>query len=379
MTLELREIKGVDEIERSAWDALVDPDYPFMHHAFLSALELTGDVSEDTGWSPCHRVLMEQNTLVGFLPGFDKTHSYGEYIFDWQWADVWERAGQVYYPKQISAIPYTPSTGPRLVLADHIAPERALELVSHSIRAHGGSGWHLLFPGHAETRLWQQYFPELLMRHGMQYHWFNRGYETFDAFLDLMTSKRRKEVRRERRKVAEQGITLHCLDGEGIDEAAITHFYRCYQITYFERGQSPYLSDAFFKRLLATMPEHLMLVQARVGERPIAAALYFKGETTLYGRYWGSEVHADSLHFEACYYQGIEYCIRHGFTRFDPGTQGEHKIARGFEPITTYSLHWLRDARFYQAVADFLERERAVMDDVRGEAAQALPFKVASP
>ena len=375
MTLELREIKGVTEIDPVCWDVLVDRDYPFLRHAFLYALEQSGDVSADTGWVPRHVTLWQSGRLVGFLVHYDKYHSWGEYVFDWQWADVWEQAGQAYYPKLLSAVPYTPSQGPRLVLAEGIDPHVARVLVADHLQRADRSGAHLLFPEGEEAACWQAAWPSLLLRLGVQYHWQDRDYGTFDDFLATLTSKRRKEVRRERRKVAEQGITLHWIEGESLEQASLEHFYRCYRMTYLERGQTPYLSLDFFERLMKTLPDNIVLMQARVDGQPIAAALYLKGVDTLYGRYWGSEVHADCLHFEACYYQGIDYCLAHGLSRFDPGTQGEHKLVRGFEPVLTRSLHWLKDSRFHQAVGDFLSRERPAVEQRVALAREALPFR----
>ncbi|OHV10638.1 GNAT family N-acetyltransferase [Kushneria phosphatilytica] len=376
MTLELREIGAMADIDRAQWNALTGLDYPFLRHEFLEALESSGAATAETGWIPRHLTLWQSDRLVGVLPHYDKDHSFGEYIFDWQWADAWERAGGSYYPKQLSAIPFTPCQGPRLHLADEVAADQAIRLLVEHLERQRPETWHLLFPETREAGEWQSVWSTLLERHGMQYHWFNRAYDDFDTFLATMTSKRRKELRRERRKVAEQGLCMRRLQGSEISEADLAAFYRCYQMTYLEHGQRGYLNYEFFSRVLETMPEALVLVQAMYGEQPVAAALCFQGRDTLYGRYWGSEVEADCLHFETCYYQGIEHCILQGLHRFDPGTQGEHKVPRGFEPIVTRSLHWIRHPRFRDAIGDFLSRERPMVAERMQEARELLPFKV---
>ncbi|RKR04317.1 hypothetical protein C7446_1522 [Kushneria sinocarnis] len=375
MTLELREIGAMADIDRTQWNALTGSDYPFLRHEFLEALESSGAATAETGWRPRHLTLWQSERLVGVLPHYDKEHSFGEYIFDWQWADAWERAGGSYYPKQLSAIPFTPCHGPRLCLAAEVEPAEAIARVSEYLERQPPETWHLLFPGEPEAHAWHSAWPDLLERHGMQYHWFNRSYDNFDAFLGKMTSKRRKELRRERRKVAEQGLWMRRLQGSEIGEEDLAAFYRCYQITYLEHGQRGYLNFEFFTRILETMPEALVLIQALHGEQPVAAALCFQGSNTLYGRYWGSEVEADCLHFETCYYQGIEHCVARGLSRFDPGTQGEHKVPRGFEPIATRSLHWIRHPQFRDAVEDFLSRERPMVAERMNEARELLPFK----
>lgn len=376
MTFEVRDINALAEIDAAQWNALTGPDYPFLRHEFLEALERSGAVSPHTGWTPKHVTLWQGERLVGILPRYLKDHSRGEYVFDWQWADAFERAGGRYYPKQLSAVPFTPATGPRLALAEDIDADRALGALALHLEAAAFESWHLLFPDEESAVRWQRVWPSLLQRESIQYHWFDRGYDDFDGFLATMTSKRRKEVRRERRLVADQGLTMRRLAGREIDEAALESFYRCYQITYLEHGQRGYLNYEFFRLLLERMPASLLLVQALdQTSRPVAAALCLRGSTTLYGRYWGSEVEASCLHFETCYYQGIEYCLEAGLERFDPGTQGEHKIARGFEPTSTRSLHWLAHEGLRDAVADFLGRERQALDEVRGHMVEMLPFR----
>ncbi|MBE0488853.1 MAG: GNAT family N-acetyltransferase [Halomonas sp.] len=383
--LVLQALPAIEAVPAAAWNALVGNDHPFLRHEFLLALEASGSVSPATGWVPRHLTLWQGEALVGVMPYYLKHHSFGEYVFDWSWADAWERVGGRYYPKGLTAIPYTPAPGPRLALAEGIDPLAARQLLATAWERGGEesaggvasplSSWHLLFAENAEVAAWQEACPKLLARHGVQFQWRDAGYGNFEGFLAAMTSKRRKAIRRERRIVADQGLTLHRLEGEAIDAGALEHFFRCYEITYLERGRHGYLNLDFFRRLRATMPEALLLVQARLGGKPVAAALCLQGARTLYGRYWGSEVMADCLHFEACYYQGIEHCLARGLALFDPGTQGEHKLARGFAPRLLTSLHHIADPRLRDPVARFCAEERARVKAYCGAAREVLPFR----
>ncbi|MGM0784990.1 MAG: GNAT family N-acetyltransferase [Pseudomonadota bacterium] len=373
--LVLKELPAIEAVSAAAWNALVDDDHPFLRHEFLHALEASGAVSAATGWVPRHLTLWQGDDLVGTMPHYHKHHSFGEYVFDWAWADAWERAGGRYYPKGLTAIPFSPVPGPRLSLAPGVDSRAARETLAAAWEKGELSSWHLLFAEDTEVDAWLAVRAELLVRHGVQFQWRDAGFGDFEGFLGSMTSKRRKVIRRERRRVAEQGLALHRLTGEAIDAPALEHFYRCYEITYLERGRHGYLNLDFFRRLHAAMPDSLVLVQARLDGRPVAAALCLQGERTLYGRYWGSEVVADCLHFEACYYQGIEHCLERGLTTFDPGTQGEHKVTRGFAPRRLRSLHHIGDPAFRDAVARFCAEERAHLDAYCRAAEQALPFK----
>ena len=375
-------LSRICEVTASQWDALVKADQPFLQHGYLNALEASGSVDEATGWVPSHLVVWQGQKLVGAMPLYRKYHSYGEYVFDWGWADALERAGGRYYPKALSAIPYTPVPGQRSLIAPDVDCCAVLEALLQGLQAFCQqeelSSWHLLFGDAAEVTAWQRQWPALIPREGVQFQWHDDGYGNFDGFLAAMTSKRRKMIRRERRLVADQGITLHRLVGEDISPQALAHFYRCYTITYHERGRPPYLNLAFFQRLSLAMPEALMLVQARLEGRPVAAALYLRGTKALYGRYWGSEIVADCLHFEACYYQGIEYCLENGLTLFDPGTQGEHKLVRGFHPQRLCSLHYVAHPGLAAGVAQFCQEEGIQVAAYRASAHEALPFKASS-
>ncbi len=377
MTLSFRYIDSIDEVSPKQWDGVLGSDYPFLRHAFLAALERSGATNRNSGWQPRHLLLEDKGTLVGHLPLYLKSHSYGEYVFDWSWADAYRRNGLAYYPKLLCAIPYTPATGPRLsLLPDYEAADIQTGLVAELIAQSEllASSLHVLFPLEAESALWSP----LSERVGAQYHWFNRGYGSFDDFLDSFSSRKRKSLRRERRRVAEQGVSLRCIDGTAISAALWSFFYHCYQMTYAKRsGHGGYLNEAFFVELGQSMPEQLLMVVAERDGSPIAAALNFKDKQTLYGRYWGCIEEVECLHFEACYYQGIDYCISEGLQRFDPGAQGEHKIQRGFEPVQTRSRHWIVDERFRLAIDHFLQEETPAIADYLDDARRLLPFKQA--
>ncbi|MDR5884568.1 GNAT family N-acetyltransferase [Vreelandella janggokensis] len=379
VSLSVAVLSAMEAVSASQWDALVDADQPFLRHAFLHALEASGSVGPATGWQPCHLTVWKGAQLVGAMPLYEKHHSYGEYVFDWGWADAFERAGGHYYPKALSAVPFTPVPGARALVAQDADTDVVYAALSQGWREqcqrHDLSSWHLLFAGTSEVEVWQAQCPELISREGVQFQWRDRDFGDFDGFLAALTSKRRKMIKRERRLVADQGLEVVRLVGEQITPADLTHFYRCYAITYQERGRPPYLAQDFFTRIYNAMPESLLLVQARLDGRPVAAALYFRGAQTLYGRYWGSEVVADCLHFEACYYQGIEFCLEQGLTLFDPGTQGEHKLLRGFAPQRVRSLHYLAHPGLANAVATFCREEGQQVAAYRDAAFAALPYK----
>lgn len=372
-----RLVDSIEAVSAADWDAVLASDYPFLRHAFLSALESSGATTRDSGWQPQHLLIEHDGALIGHMPLYLKYHSYGEYVFDWSWADAWHRNGLEYYPKLLSAIPYTPATGPRLSLASDCDIPALREAVGRFLceqAGETGSSLHVLFTSEGEDGYWQQ--AGLSRRIAPQYHWFNRNYDSFDDFLATFSSRKRKSLRRERRLVAEAGVTLQRIEGRDITAQHWRHFYHCYQMTYTKRsGHGGYLNQAFFESLGKSMPEHLLMVLAERDGDAIACALNFHDSETLYGRYWGCIREVECLHFEACYYQGIEYCIERGLRRFDPGAQGEHKIQRGFEPVETRSRHWIVDERFREAVERFLQDEAPHIERYLGDARQLLPFK----
>ncbi|MEE2731059.1 MAG: GNAT family N-acetyltransferase [Pseudomonadota bacterium] len=349
---------------------------PFFCSAFLGALEESGCVTPAQGWQPCHVWIEDQGEPVFFLPLYSKTHSWGEFVFDQSWASAYHRHGLNYYPKLVSAIPFTPSQGPRWWVKPGADESRLWTLAKDHIelllRDGRASSWHLLF---SERRALPVPDTTALVRRDTQFHWRNQGYADFDDFLAQMKSRKRKSMRRERSKVLEQGVTLQRRLGHELAEKDWIEFYACYCNTYHERGMSPYLTLDFFLRVGTALAHNIMMVQAHRHGSLVAAAICFFDDTTLYGRHWGALQEVDCLHFEACFYQGIEFCIERGLQHFDPGTQGEHKLLRGFEPVPTQSWHWIAHSAFRDAIADFLQAEIEHTERYREQAAEYLPFR----
>lgn len=380
-----RLLESIHEIDARIWNGLFDPGesdtpYPFMRHEFLAALEDSGCTETETGWQPQHLILENaEGEIIAAMPLYLKHHSYGEYVFDWSWADAYRRNGLHYYPKLLSAAPFTPATGARLAVAEAVDKTAVIERITGFLdqhcEQHRLSGWHLLFLPAAETQRWQD--AGNLTRAGCQFHWFNRDYRNFDDFLATFNSRKRKSVKKERRGVSDAGVTLSRLVGDEIQTTDWDRFYQFYHTTYLKRsGGTGYLNREFFDAIATHMGDQILMVNAqREGEGVIASALCFFDERQLYGRYWGCRKEVPGLHFEACYYQGIEFAIERGLQVFDPGAQGEHKIQRGFEPTLTYSQHWLAEPAFHEAVADFLRRETPGIEAYRDDCASYLPFR----
>lgn len=368
----------VSEIPAEDWNRLCGTDYPFLRHEFLLALEESGSTSSDSGWQPCHLAVRRKGKLIAVMPLYLKNHSYGEFVFDWGWASAYQRCRLPYYPKLVTAIPFIPATGPRIGLAKGEVQEKIIPILFEAITKISqqleASSWHVLFP--EDGMAGQLKNTGLMRRSDCQFHWFNRDYGSFDDFLADCNSRKRKNLRRERRRVQEQQLTLRVWPGPEVSPAKWDFFYRCYQVTQVRRsGHGGYLHPDFFQRIAGTMAEHLVLITAEHEGQDIAAALCLRSQDTLYGRYWGALQDFDCLHFETCYYQGIEYCIKEGLQRFDPGAQGEHKIQRGFVPVETHSCHWIAHPDFREAIADFLVRETEHMADYRKAARKRLPFR----
>lgn len=371
---ETRILESLTNVEAGEWNALVHrcgEDHPFLRHEFLHALHEAGCASEHTGWLPQYITVWQKGLLEAAMPLYLKRHSYGEYVFDWAWADAYHRAGLEYYPKLLSAIPFSPITGPRLLAADEahrtMLVRTAIELAEQT------SSLHVLFPRDTEAEILRS--AGMMVRLGVQFHWHNEGYDSFDAFLEELSSAKRKKIRQERRKVAEAGVQMRRLVGREISDEHWRFFARCYESTYNQHGSTPYLNLAFFRRLGETMPESILLVLAERDGKPVASALNLFSATTLYGRYWGAVGHVPLLHFEACYYQAIEFCIERGIKVFEGGAQGEHKLARGFRPVQTCSTHWLKHPRFATAVEQFLKSETTGMSDYMDELNERMPFR----
>ncbi len=374
----LRFIASIDAVPAAQWNRIAATDYPFVRHEFLQALEHSGATTAATGWQVAHAVVYRHGVPVAFMPMYRKGHSYGEYVFDHAWAGAYHRHGMEYYPKLVAAIPFTPVTGPRLCVADGVNEATVLRHLVDGIGTlldeGGGSSWHVLFPRQALAESLVD--SGLLLRRGVQFHWHNRGYRDFDDFLERFSSRKRKAVRRERARVAEQGLTLTTYSGAEITTEHWDHFFTFYQLTYAKRsGHGGYLNRSFFERLGTVMADQLVLVMARHDGREVGGALSLRDQHNLYGRYWGCTREFDNLHFEACYYRGIEYCIEHGLSRFDSGAQGEHKIQRGFEPCDTWSCHWIAHPGFRQAIERFLVEDGAEVERYRQAARELLPFK----
>ena len=377
---------SIADISAAVWDGLFDSENPFVKHAFLLALEQSGCANAESGWQAQHMVLKQDEEPLAVMPLYAKNNSYGEFVFDWGWAEAYQRHGLNYYPKLVTAIPFSPVAGPRVgVVAGCDANEvfRALlDAIRQLADSHHYSSWHLLFPG---LRL-QAALLEMkddgafLHREAVQFHWFNRDYRSFDDFLAGLRSSRRKNIKRERRMVVEQGISVQRKTGMDISDEEWRGFYHCYQSTYLKRsGHSGYLNRAFFDQLRETMPDQLMLVVARRDGEIVACSLFLYDNARLYGRYWGALQDVSCLHFEACFYQGIEFCIQHGIRKFDPGTQGEHKLMRGFEPVKSASYHWIANQQFRLAIADFLNHEKRSTDQYKQQAETYLPYRKDQP
>lgn len=377
MQIEL--IHSLTEVDALSWNALAGDRYPFLRHEFLSALEQSGAVSAKTGWSPHHLLAIENNQLLAVMPLYLKQHSRGEYVFDQQWANAYGQSGLAYYPKWLTAVPFTPCLGPRIAVKSSVDASAAVSSLINTVQAlsrqHDISSWHCLFPEPAQLALFKSL--GLSIREDVQFQWLNKGYRDFNDFLDTLTAGKRKMIRRERRKAADQSIELQQIIGAEADERQWQEFYQFYAMTYLKKGSQPYLSPAFFQICAATMGRQMLLVLAVKNQQYVGAALSFIGADTLYGRYWGCYEEYDALHFEACYYQGLDYCLEHGLQRFDSGAQGEHKIARGFEPVSTYSAHWLKNNAFAEAVESFLSQEKQQIALYKQDAARYLPFKKA--
>jgi uncharacterized protein len=369
----LRVADSLAGVPAAQWNALAAGN-PFLRHEYLHALLETGCAGARTGWQPQFLLLERAGTLAGAMPLFVKTHSRGEYVFDWAWADAYARHGLAYYPKLLCAVPFTPVRGPRLLAADVAAREVLAGGALAAAREF--SSLHVLFAPQAEAALLER--RGMLLRRTVQFHWRNAGYADFDDFLARLSRQRRKNIRQERRRVREAGITFRWLQGTEIGARDWEFFYRCYANTYAAHGNRPYLSQEFFLRIGAAMPENLLLVVAERGGAPIAAALDVMSGDALYGRYWGALEHVPLLHFEACYYQAIEFAIARGLARFEGGAQGEHKLFRGLMPEETLSAHWLAHPRFARAIEDYLAREAQGIAQYVNELHEHTPFKVTS-
>ena len=367
---EIRILESLSGIAPEDWNALAG-EHPFLRHEFLHALHETGCAAERTGWLPQYITCWRDGRIRGALPLYLKAHSYGEYVFDWAWADAYQRSGLRYYPKLLSAVPFSPVTGSRLLAADAGTQSRLIDAALDAAR--DVSSLHILFPAENEAQALAA--AGLQLRRSVQFHWLNRDYRDFDAFLADLSSSKRKKIRQERRRVAEAGVTFRRLVGADITDEDWRFFARCYEGTYRAHHSSPYLNLAFFRRIGETMPDNLLLIVAELHGKPLASALNVFSRDTLYGRYWGAVGHVPMLHFETCYYQALEFCIERGIGVFEGGAQGEHKLARGFLPCETWSAHWLKHPEFSDAVQRFLAKESAGIERYVDELNERSPFR----
>ena len=375
--MQLRLLEGMHAIPASTWNALAGKQ-PFLQHAFLAALEDAGCVGGQTGWQPLHAVLEDGHGLQAAMPLYAKTHSWGEYVFDWAWAEAYQRHGLPYYPKLLVACPFTPVPGSRLLAADDSARAVLGQSLQALAQQSNLSSVHLLFATDAERAVVQQ--QGWMARAGVQFHWQNRPQQpwlSFEEFLSDLQRDKRKKIQQERRKVSDAGVHFEVREGHDIREADWDFFYECHQRTYAAHGGSPYLTRAFFQALADTQAEHWLMFVATLGSERVATSLLAidRQQGVAWGRYWGCTRAISCLHFEACYYQPLAWCIANGFQRFEGGAQGEHKIARGLLPSPTGSAHWLAHPAFASAVADFLARERGGMDHYLDELNDRNPLK----
>jgi uncharacterized protein len=368
---------SIHELDPGAWNALGAAANPFTRHEFLAALERNHCVGARTGWLPRYLTLSDEAGLAGAVASFVKSHSYGEFVFDFAWAKAYERIGRRYYPKLTLAAPFTPATGPRLLVRADLdrsaLAARLLAALEQHAQGHGLSSVHALFLDEAaraacEQRGW-------LLRRDCQFHWSNRGYASFEDYLGSFTAEKRKKAKRERRRVADAGVRFETRMGGELDAPLLARIYELHRDTFLRHGHEPYLTHAFFSEITRTLPESLMVKLAVRGTTVVAAAVFFLSAEALFGRYWGAAADYHSLHFETCYHQGIEFCIERGLARFEPGTQGEHKVSRGFEPALTWSAHYIADPQFRAAIADYLAQEGAAVQAYAHEVQSHVPYR----
>jgi len=372
-----RQHTRIDQLDRQAWNGLEGTDVPFLRREFLAALEHTGCVGPGTGWTPAYITLHDDAGLAAAAPAFIKSHSYGEFVFDFSWAEAYAHFGRTYYPKLSVCVPFTPATGARLLvragLDGPLIRRRLARAIEEFVAEQRLSSAHALFFDEPAREAFEQ--SGWLLRRDCQFHWTNQNFTDFDQYLATFTAEKRKKARRERRRVHEAGIHFDTRFGSDISAALLDTVYRFHRATFLRHGHEPYLSREFFSEISRTMGETLMFKIAMHQSKPVAAAVFFWCQEALYGRYWGAAEEHHSLHFETCYHQGIEFCIERGIRRFEPGTQGEHKVARGFAPTLTWSAHYIGDRRFRSAVRDYLVREGAAVDAYATQVGEHVPYR----
>ena len=372
---------SIEEISKKEWDSLLnDINYPFLKHDFLQLLESTSCVGAKTGWIPLHVTISKGNSLLAGMPLYLKSHSQGEFVFDHSWANAFYQHGLDYYPKLVSSIPHTPASGPRLLIKDGENKKELFEMIKEGVKniaaKNNISSWHILFPREEEVDFYDD--SNLSIRKNAQFIWFNENFKNFEDYVNSFRARHRKNVRKERNKIIEQELIIETFSGENLNYDLLNKFYKFYLSTNIKRsGFSGYLTKQFFLNFPATLFKNLVIVFAKKksNDEMVGGSLFFRDDQNLYGRYWGCIEEFDCLHFECCYYQGIDYCIKNKLKKFDPGVQGEHKIKRGFAPTETYSAHWIADERFSEAIEDFVTKEERHINYYLEDAKKLLPFK----
>ncbi len=365
-------ISSINEIAADEWDALTDGT-PLLSHAFLSALENSGSVGNGTGWMPHPLIVTQNNRLVGAMPLYLKSHSYGEYVFDWAWADAYQRSGLNYYPKLLSAIPFSPITSNRLLSQQPKVQLLMIEALENMLHQHDLSSAHVLFPNDVDALPLEK--AGWLKRTGVQFRWQNKNYRDFDDFLATLSHDKRKKIHQERKKIVQAGVICRHIKGTEATRQDWDFFYQCYSNTYREHHSTPYLTQQFFCDIGKNMPQHILLIVAEIDGKPIASTLNIYNRHTLYGRYWGATQFVSGLHFELCYYQAQQFCMAEKIEYFEGGAQGEHKLARGFEPRPTCSYHKIAHPDFKKAIQQFLNREGEGVAAYTSELEERVPFK----
>ncbi|CAM8372673.1 GNAT family N-acetyltransferase [Candidatus Methylopumilus planktonicus] len=359
-------------INQKEWNDLTKSN-PFLRLEFFQSLEASKSIGEGTGWHPFPAIVIDQGSLVGASPIFLKEHSYGEYVFDWSWAEAYQKYGKNYYPKIASCIPFTPATGPRIFGLDLSIKKNIAVQIEELAYENKMSSSHILFCNESEKDIFGD--PKWMLREGVQFKWFNKNYNNFAEFLSQLSHDKRKKIKQERKKIHDLGLKIKKIKGPEISESDLDFFYACYCNTYQDHHSHPYLTRIFFSLIKESMPENLLLILAYEGDLPVAASFFIYDDKNLYGRYWGSKSFYPGLHFELSYYQGQEFCIENRIVSFEGGAQGEHKLARGFEPFNTFSFHRIFDEKFELAIKDFLRREKTGIDQYTNELNERAPYK----
>jgi predicted N-acyltransferase len=378
--MRVQRLRGIEDADREMWRTLEPPEFPFFDFEFLHALEHSGTIGHRSGWSPAYLVCKEEGHVLGALCLYLKTDSYGEYVFDWEWARAYQQYGLSYYPKLVAAVPFTPATGPKLLLPSDVDVTTRARVTNALLEAaedlgteYQVSSSHALFlPEHELDEFTRRSFT---VRHSLQFHWRNQGYETFSDYLEALSGKRRRQILRERRQLQGEGLEILHLTGDALLPEHATLMHSFYLATLDGKWGVPYLNRAFFDEVFRTMKDRTLLVLARHGAgSPVAGALFFLKDTSLFGRYWGAAQQVRNLHFELCYYQAIDFAIEQGFELLEAGVQGEHKLARGFLPTLTYSAHKIRDPAFGRAIGEYIESEKEMLKGVMEEYASHDPY-----